>query len=89
MPHTELPRALSELNRVLSHGVLFLGLKEGEGEEWTSSYGGARRYFAYYRASAVEEALSQAGFRITSLDRAADSSRLGRNWINAYARKEM
>ncbi len=60
----DMPAALAEVRRVLRpHGALFVSLKAGDGEAWTTRGGGAR-FFAYYRPAELDGLLADAGLRI-------------------------
>jgi SAM-dependent methyltransferase len=64
----ELRPALREIVRVLRpDGALFLSLKGGEGERWESaSYGEeAPRWFTYWCATELDDALAHSGFDST------------------------
>ena len=85
LPRSDFALALSEFARVLYHGHLFLGLKEGDGEQWRRGTDGSDRFFTYYRPSEIESALGRAGFELIELIRNIDPSAAGTTWINAYA----
>lgn len=79
--------SLSEFSRVLCRGHLFLGLKEGDGEQWTRGNNGNDRFFTYHRPSEIESALGQAGFELIELIRNVAPLAPGTVWINAYAKQ--
>jgi len=85
LPRSDFALALSEFARVLYHGHLFLGLKEGNGEQWVRGTDGSNRFFTYYRPSEIESALGRAGFELVELIRNSDPTAAGTTWINAYA----
>jgi SAM-dependent methyltransferase len=61
----DLRPALAEIARVLvADGVLFVSLKDGDGERWESaSYGEeAPRWFTYWNAGDIDDALAANGF---------------------------
>ena len=88
LPRSDFTLALSEFARVLYHGHLFLGMKEGTGERWTRGSDGSSRFFTYYRPAEIESALSRAGFELIELTRNVDTSAVGTTWINAYAEQD-
>ena len=85
LPRSDFPLALSEFARVLRRGHLFLGLKEGDGEQWVRGTDGHDRFFTYYRAPEIESALGRAGFAAIELIRNVEPSAPGTVWINVYA----
>ena len=61
----EVPAALREFRRVLqSRGILHVSVKEGAGAEWdTKTFGqDSPRWFTYWFAEELDQALSDAGF---------------------------
>lgn len=67
LPRADVPAALQGFHRVLHPGgVLYLSVKLGEGEAWTSqSYGQhAPRFFTYWQPDALDELLVAANFTI-------------------------
>ncbi len=84
LPKTELPAALNEVRRVLSHGHVGVILKHGEGESWRDDGQGRTRFFAYYHPAEVELALERSGFRILYCDlEKPDNRRPDLIWVNA------
>ena len=83
-----------DLSRVLSRladatepdGVLFLGLKEGDGEDW-SLHGNvtAPRFFTFWREEPLRSALAGAGWRVTGVER--DTGADGEPWLQVVARR--
>jgi SAM-dependent methyltransferase len=84
----------SELSGVLSRladatspgGVLFVGLKEGDGEDW-SIHGNvtAPRFFTYWREEPLRSALDGAGWHVERVDR--QHGEHGETWLQAWARR--
>lgn len=64
LPKTDMATALREIHRVLRpDGALFVSLKMGDGEAWTTR-GGGPRFFAYYRPAELDGLLAAAGLRV-------------------------
>lgn len=88
VPHASATAVLRELGRVLQPaGVLYLSVKQGTGSGMSQvSYGQARpRFFAYWSAPALDEALERTGFeriaRWTAEEKAG-----GQPWLVRLAR---
>ncbi len=80
-------QALREFRRVLAPGgVLFLAVKEGQGEmQRSETYGsGAPRYFTYWRDNRLDSALRESGFHL--LEAWVDAGARQR-WLCRLARK--
>jgi ubiquinone/menaquinone biosynthesis C-methylase UbiE len=83
LPRGEAPRVMAETHRILKPGgVLYISLKEGQGEEWDTRKGA--RFFTYYQADEVKSLLESAGFEITELKVNPGESH---PWINIFAQK--
>jgi SAM-dependent methyltransferase len=81
----DLPRVLSRLaDATEPGGVLFAGVKEGDGAEW-SLHGNvtAPRFFTYWREEPLRSALSGAGWRVASVER--DTGSRGEGWLLVVA----
>jgi protein-L-isoaspartate O-methyltransferase len=81
----ELPLVLSRLaDATEPGGVLFLGVKEGDGEDW-SLHGNvtAPRFFTYWREEPLRSALTGAGWRVTDVRR--DGGQRGESWLQVAA----
>ena len=64
LPRADVPKALEEVRRVLKPGgVLFLGVKRGQGESWRDSKLG-RRFFIFYRLDEIIDLVHAAKFRV-------------------------
>jgi len=87
LPRAEAPAALAEFHRVLRPGgTLYLGLKEGEGEERVREGQAGERFFTYYREDEVDRLLAAAGFAVADgwLNPPGPGQR--HRWINRLAR---
>lgn len=83
LPRGDAPQALAETCRILKPGgVLYISLKEGNGEEWDTRKGS--RFFTYYQADEAKLLLESAGFEITELKVNPGESH---PWINIFAQK--
>jgi SAM-dependent methyltransferase len=83
----DLPRVLSRLaDATEPDGVLFLGLKEGDGEDW-SLHGNvtAPRFFTFWREEPLRSALAGAGWRVTGVER--DTGADGEPWLQVVAHR--
>ncbi|MDT8305607.1 MAG: class I SAM-dependent methyltransferase [Anaerolineae bacterium] len=82
LPRHDFAPVLTEFMRVLAPGgLLYLSLKEGEGEEWRTDACGheAPRFFTYWQPEALDAALSGAGFAMIASWR--ESGRTA-TWLN-------
>ncbi len=88
LPRCQLPIALTQIARLLQRpgGVLYLALKDGQGEQWLVDDRGHRRFFSFYQFSEVETSLHQAKFRIVEGWMDPDQAGRDRSWINVVAR---
>ena len=81
----DLPRVLSRLaDATEPGGVLFAGVKEGDGEDW-SLHGNvtAPRFFTYWREEPLRSALTGAGWRVAKVER--DTASRGEGWLLVVA----
>lgn len=82
LPRREFGPALCEFARVLGPGgLLYLSLKEGDGEQWRADACGreAPRFFAYWQPEALDAALAGAGFAAIAAWREPGRTA---NWLN-------
>lgn len=85
LPHLEFSLALSEIARVLQpHGVCYLSLKIGEGEQLQAD----GRFFAYHQPELVAKALAGVGLRMLEQWNVDDSRPNSPPWVKTIARKE-
>jgi SAM-dependent methyltransferase len=83
----DLPRVLSRLaDATEENGLLFLSVKEGDGEDW-SLHGNvtAPRFFTYWREEPLRSTLTGAGWRVVGLERGDGSQ--GEGWLTVQARR--
>ena len=86
LPRDRVPQALAEFRRVLCPGgALYVGLKEGEGEEWVACGEGCERFFVYYRPAEIDRLILAAGFEIVDGWIAPPGQGQQHNWINRFA----
>lgn len=87
LPRADFAPALHGCWHVLQPGgLLYLSLKEGEGEQWRpNAYGQeAARFFTYWQAQALDDVLAAAGFVPVAAWRDAAGSQ---GWLNRIARR--
>jgi len=86
IPIRDAPAVLREFHRALRPGgVLFIGVKQGDGERWVEHQSGRRRFFIFYEEARLDALLSAAGFAIC--ESWADPDAYGRPeaWIGRLA----
>lgn len=65
IPKSQMSDTLTQMhNLLIPGGHLYLGLQEGEGEQWQVTRFGVERFFARYSPPEIEAILSQTGFAI-------------------------
>lgn len=64
LPKRDMAAALGELRRVLRRGILYVAVKQGDGEAWVMMDSGLGRFFAYYRPEELEALCRRARFRV-------------------------
>lgn len=87
LPRTAVPATLTEFWRVLQPGgVVYLAVKQGEGEEWTAvSYNQpAPRFFTYWQAEGLTAVLQNAGFTILHIETQTIEPN---TWLSCLAQK--
>lgn len=86
LPRSYAPQALLEFRRVLRPGsALYLGVKEGEGEEWVAGQEGCERFFTYYRLEEIDRLIQTAGFEIVDGWINPPGKGQRHNWLNRFA----
>ena len=86
LPRGQAPQALLEFRRVLRPGgVLYVGLKEGEGEEWVTDREGHERFFVYYRLGEADRLIQAVGFEIVDGWTSPPGEGQRHNWLNRFA----
>jgi SAM-dependent methyltransferase len=83
----ELPGVLSRLaDATVPGGALFVGLKEGDGEDW-STHGNvtAPRFFTYWREEPLRSALTAAGWQVDRVHQ--QQGERGETWLEVHARR--
>jgi ubiquinone/menaquinone biosynthesis C-methylase UbiE len=64
IPRIDVPDVLSEIHRILrTNGILFISVRQGNGEEWSDSDGGLR-YFTLFQLDELLGLLTQAKFTV-------------------------
>jgi len=89
LPRAEVPAILSGFAAVLAPGgLLYLSLKAGHGEEWTSESHGRPlpRYFVYWQPDELDAALRAAGFQIVEA-RSAQPASQPAGWSVSLAKR--
>jgi ubiquinone/menaquinone biosynthesis C-methylase UbiE len=92
LPHTDALATLREFARVLRPaGILYLDLKEGDGEEWVIDSDGnvsnATRYYTYYGIDEICQLLTKADFEVLFTRRQEHIKPNEPFWINLICRK--
>ncbi|RLC83153.1 MAG: hypothetical protein DRJ03_17995 [Chloroflexi bacterium] len=86
LPRTQAPQVLLEFHRVLrTGGALYVGVKEGRGEEWVADPQGYERFFAYYQPEEIDRLIQAAGFEIVDGWINPPGRDQCHNWINRFA----
>lgn len=88
IPRPQIESTLRGFNKILSkNGILYLSVKEGQGEEWVNA--GKRkkdRYFVYFSREEIISLVISQGFEIVN-EYIKSSSVPHMHWISIFARK--
>jgi ubiquinone/menaquinone biosynthesis C-methylase UbiE len=77
---------LREFRRALRPGgVLYLSVKQGDGERWHAGEYGLQRFFAYYQPGELDALLGESGFAIAESWADADSLGRAEAWLSRIA----
>jgi ubiquinone/menaquinone biosynthesis C-methylase UbiE len=88
LPKNEALLVIKDIKRILkNNGVFYLGLKQGEGEEFKVNKGegnleGARRYFTYYSKNEVEKILSNLNLQLVEY---VEEDNRGNIWMGFFS----
>ena len=84
------PEVLRSIHKILQKkGILYLALKEGEGEdeiEETKLGRKIRRFFSFFKKKEIESLLKNAGFKIAKFNSSQKDSQ-STVWLHVFARK--
>lgn len=87
LPHRDVPATLHEFARVLlPGGLLYLSLKLGTGEEWSTAVHDRPRFFSYWQSEQLDSLLAEAGFEQVD---GWSGSGVQDDWLIRYVRKAM
>ncbi|TAK58731.1 class I SAM-dependent methyltransferase [Patescibacteria group bacterium] len=87
LPKSEVSLALNEFKRLLvPGGILFLSVKEGEGERMVPDRGG-ERFFSFYKEEELSQIVQESGFKIQKINTAEGVAVPAVRWISVYANK--
>ena len=96
LPKKEAAKVLLNFAKILKKdGVLYIAVKEGEGETFIENQGSFKgeeyknnpRFFAFYKQVELEELLKSVGFKVLEVINDETDSE-GRHWIEIFAKKE-
>jgi ubiquinone/menaquinone biosynthesis C-methylase UbiE len=83
IPKKDIKKTLEGFYRVLEKkGVIFLAVKEGEGEKWVEKFG-KDRFYAFYQEKEILDLLESVGFKIIE----SVGKKVGYDWIKVLAVK--
>jgi len=98
VPKEVVIRVLKEINRVLKiHGVLFISVKEGEGEKIVQDdYGNEDRFFSFFKTKELTGILNKSGFKVLTYELISDDKtrvyfvkkKRKQKWIMIYSIKK-
>ena len=86
IPKRDAPEVLREFCRALRPGgVLYIGVKRGNGERWIEHSAGRQRFFVFYQESELDALLAAAGFTARESWLDTDSQGRPEQWIGRLA----
>ncbi|OGD93640.1 hypothetical protein A2697_04265 [Candidatus Curtissbacteria bacterium RIFCSPHIGHO2_01_FULL_41_44] len=90
IPKKLIPKVLSSIYKILKKkGVLYLAVKEGEGENEVEDekHGQkVKRFFSFFQMSELESFLEEAGFKIIKATK-FKRAKISTNWLQVFAKK--
>ena len=88
LPKSEGKGVLLEFARVLKQGgLLYLSVKTGEGEKFVTERTKDRRFFSFYNADEIKEAIKSCGFNVSDVIFKKSEYSENRKFINIFAIK--
>ena len=87
IPKSESKKFIKKLNESLKkEGILYLAVKEGEGEELIEKeiYDNSPRFYAFYKQEELEKLLQENGFEVLESTVSNDE---GTSWVEVFAKK--
>ena len=85
IPKAQAGDVLRELARVVQPGHILVAVKRGEGQGWTESPDGTRRFFAYYTPAEIQLLIERSGFEVLSWWENEDHLAGRPSWIHVLA----
>lgn len=86
VPRAAVPGVLAQMRRVLrAEGMLYLAVKEGEGEAVRGRDEGKPRFFTYFAKKELRTLVTDAGFRIIDSGHGHGMSAEGLPWLHLFA----
>jgi len=82
IPKSQVGPVLAELRRVVGDGVMYVGVKLGQGEDWLTDSEGRSCFFAFYQPDEFRQILAGAGLQVLDLWLNSDSAGREAGWIN-------
>ncbi len=86
VPKAQAGAVLAELRRAVGDGLIYVAVKQGQGERWLSGSQGRPRFFAFYAADELGQLLAESGFRILEEWFSPDGGGRESGWLAVIAR---